>query len=312
MPIEIAKLNYVYKPDTPLASQALFDIDLQIADGELVGIIGRTGSGKSTLIQHLNGLLAPTSGTIIVDEIVVQGTMAGKVNREVRSKFQILRERVGIVFQYPEHQLFEETVYDDIAYGPRNLGLMATETKERVLQAMDMVGLDVEKVAQRSPLHLSGGQKRRVALAGVLAMRPRKLILDEPTAGLDPRGREQLLQLIRRLHREWNLTVVMVSHHMDEVARLANRLVLLDRGKVALQGRPEEVFAQKEKITLLGMDIPFSVKLMHQLQEAGWPVNLGIFENEAIVEEILRVLPAGKDNEWSRNSRNGPEGQASC
>ncbi|MBC9785285.1 energy-coupling factor transporter ATPase [Heliobacterium chlorum] len=312
MPIEIAKLNYVYKRDTPLASQALFNMDLQIADGELVGIIGRTGSGKSTLIQHLNGLLAPTSGTVIVDEIVVQGTSAGKANRDVRSKFQILRERVGIVFQYPEHQLFEETVYDDIAYGPRNLGLTATETKERVLQAMDMVGIDAEKIAQRSPLHLSGGQKRRVALAGVLAMRPRKLILDEPTAGLDPRGREQLLKLLQRLHREWNLTIVMVSHHMDEVARMASRLVLLDRGKVALQGRPEEVFVQTEKIAQLGMDIPFCVKLMHRLKELGWPVNSGIFENEAVVEEILRVVQASKDNEWVRHSRNGPEGRASC
>lgn len=284
MPIEIRELNHIYKPGTPMANQAIFDIDLDISDGEIVGVIGRTGSGKSTLIQHMNGLLKPTSGVVVVDDITI-GKSSGK-----KTSYRELRQRVGVVFQYPEHQLFEETVYEDIAFGPHNLGLSSDVVDRRVRQAMEMVGLSFEQVAKRSPLQLSGGQMRRVALAGVLAMHPQKIVLDEPTAGLDPKGRESVLQLISELHRRWKLTVILVTHQMEEVARIANKLIVMDRGKVALQGTPTEVFALSEMIVQLGLELPAISRLLHQLHIKGWPVRTGIFDTQEAVNEIFNVL----------------------
>ncbi|MZP30285.1 energy-coupling factor transporter ATPase [Heliobacterium undosum] len=309
MPIAIRQLSHVYKAGTPLAVRALFDVDLSVRDGELVGIVGRTGSGKSTLIQHLNGLLLPTSGAVVVDEITVsgsddkgshprgphaKGTPPKGTNATNKDAFRRLRQRVGIVFQYPEHQLFDETVYDDIAFGPRNLRLDEEEVERRVREAMDLVGLDVEAMAKRSPLQLSGGQKRRVALAGVLAMGPQKLILDEPTAGLDPQGRRRLLALIDDLHRRQGMTILMVSHHMEEVAQLADRLAIMDQGRLVLQGSPVEVFAAADRIADLGLELPFAARLLHRLRQEGVPVHKQAVDMEGAAEEILRALGVGQ------------------
>ncbi|MBM7865859.1 energy-coupling factor transporter ATPase [Heliobacterium gestii] len=293
MPIEIRHISHVYKAGTPLAVRALCDVDLSVRDGELVGIVGRTGSGKSTLIQHFNGLLLPTSGTVVVDEITVggnEGKGASGKGFAGKSALRQLRQRVGIVFQYPEHQLFDETVYDDIAFGPRNLGLDGAEVERRVQEAMALVGLDAEAVAKRSPLQLSGGQKRRVALAGVLAMGPQKLILDEPTAGLDPQGRRKLLALIDDLHHHRGMTVIMVSHHMEEVAQLADRLLIMDQGQVVLQGTPKEVFAAADRIADLGLELPFAARLLHRLRREGLALSTGVIDMEGAAGEILRVL----------------------
>ncbi|ABZ83987.1 cobalt import ATP-binding protein cbio 1 [Heliomicrobium modesticaldum Ice1] len=300
MPIAIRQLSHVYKAATPLAVRALFDVDLSVRDGELVGIVGRTGSGKSTLIQHLNGLLIPTSGAVVVDEITISGSddkgsqpggsHAKGTNPTNKDAFRRLRQRVGIVFQYPEHQLFDETVYDDIAFGPRNLRLNEEEVDRRVRKAMGLVGLDVEAMAKRSPLQLSGGQKRRVALAGVLAMGPQKLILDEPTAGLDPQGRRRLLALIDDLHRRQGMTIVMVSHHMEEVAQLADRLAIMDQGRLVLEGSPVEVFAAADRIADLGLELPFAARLLHRLRQEGLPVDKQAVDMEGAAEEILRAL----------------------
>ncbi|MCX7615759.1 MAG: energy-coupling factor transporter ATPase, partial [Clostridiales bacterium] len=223
MPIKIENLTYVYMPNTPFEKKALDDINLEIEDGEFIGLIGHTGSGKSTLIQQLNGLLKPTSGKVYIDDISITDKGISLKN---------VRQKVGIVFQYPEHQLFEETIYKDIAFGPTNLGLSHEEIEKRVKRAMDFVGLDFETYKDRSPFELSGGQKRRVAIAGVLAMEPKVLILDEPTAGLDPKGRDEVLKQIKRMHKEYKMTIIMVSHSMDEVAQLADRLIVLDKGKI--------------------------------------------------------------------------------
>ncbi len=260
MPVLIEGLTHVYLQGTPGETVALEGIDLEIKDGEFLGLIGPTGSGKSTLAQHLNALLLPTRGRVLVD---------GADTRQ-RDKQEEIRRKVGLVFQYPEHQLFEETVFDDVAFGPRNLGLPPREVERRVAEALRLVGLGQE-VARRSPFELSGGRMRRAAIAGVLAMEPRVLVLDEPAAGLDPRGREEIFRYISRLHREQGLTVVLVSHQMAEVARLANRLVVLHRGKITLSGPPREVFQQTGLLRGLGLDAPPVVELMQLLAERGYP-----------------------------------------
>ena len=234
MPIVIEHLNYVYMSGGPYETHALDDVSLTIEDGEFVGLIGHTGSGKSTLVQHLNGLLLPTSGTITVDGLNIADKATDR---------RAIRRKVGLVFQYPENQLFEETVEKDIAFGPRNLGLDEAEIDRRVRDAMRKVALDYDALHERSVFELSGGQMRRVAIAGVLAMEPRTLVLDEPCAGLDPRGREEILGLIRDLHREAGTTIVMVSHSMDDVAALAERVIVMNRGEVAMDGAPRDVFA---------------------------------------------------------------------
>jgi energy-coupling factor transport system ATP-binding protein len=258
VPIVLEQLSHHYR-SCPRVSVALEDISLTIHDGELLALIGHTGSGKSTLAQHLNGLLEPTSGRVLVD---------GEDINQKGARRRALRFRVGLVFQYPEHQLFEETVFKDIAFGPKNMGLTGQQVDQRVREAMARVGLDFEEMKDRSPFELSGGQMRRVALAGVLAMQPRVLVLDEPTAGLDPRARDFLLGDIKRLNQE-GTTVVMISHAMDDVARLATRVAVLEKGRLVMQGSTLEVFSQQERLAAMGLDIPDGFKLARRLRQAG-------------------------------------------
>jgi len=280
MSIEIRGLTHTYNPGTPLARTAIKNINLTIEDGETLAIIGHTGSGKSTLVQHLNGLLKPTSGTIKVDGVDI--TQKGVDLRSIRWK-------VGLVFQYPEHQLFEETVWDDVAFGPRNMGLSDEEVRSRVERALAAVDIDTA-LAERSPFELSGGEKRRVAIAGVLAMEPSVLVLDEPTAGLDPRGRQDMLRQIQRLQAERDLTVVFVSHNMAEVATLADRLVVMERGEIVMEGPPKTIFAQGDKLGAIGLGVPEMTALMAKLREKGWDVPDSVLTVEEAEEAIMAVL----------------------
>lgn len=257
MSIQLERLSHTYQAGSPFQATALHDIDLTIRDGELLALIGHTGSGKSTLAQHLNGLLKPTSGRVLLD-----GTDINDKDSDKRA----LRFQVGLVFQYPEHQLFEETVQKDIAFGPRNMGLSQEQSEERVRWAMELVGLPFDEIAEKSPFELSGGQMRRVALAGVLAMKPRILVLDEPTAGLDPRARDFLLKDIQRLH-EGGTTVVMISHSMDDVAALATRVAVLEKGRLVMEGSPQEIFSKVERLTSMGLDVPQASRLRHLLAQ---------------------------------------------
>ena len=277
MPIVIEHLNYVYMSGGPYETHALDDVSLTIEDGEFVGLIGHTGSGKSTLVQHLNGLLLPSSGTITVDGLNIADKATDR---------RAIRRKVGLVFQYPENQLFEETVEKDIAFGPRNLGLDEAEIDRRVRDAMRKVALDYDALHERSVFELSGGQMRRVAIAGVLAMEPRTLVLDEPCAGLDPRGREEILGLIRDLHRDTGATIVMVSHSMDDVASLAERVIVMNHGKVAMDGAPRDVFSRGAQLRAIGLDVPQAVQLADRLRERGFDVPQGVYR----VEEIKAVI----------------------
>lgn len=285
MPITINDLKYTYGIGTPMQSQALNGVDLTIEDGEFIGIIGHTGSGKSTLVQHLNALLYPTAGSITVDGIAIK---KGQPLKEIRQK-------VGLVFQYPEHQLFEETIYLDIAFGPKNLGLSSEEIDERVRFAMDMVNLDYDTYKDHSPFDLSGGQMRRVAIAGVLAMKPKVLVLDEPTAGLDPRSRDEILDEIKKLHEIQGITIVLVSHSMEDVAKLASRLIVMAKGKIALQGTPHEVFLHQEELTELGLGVPLVTTFMHELKKRLPAVNENQITTEEACSEILRVFGRDKN-----------------
>ena len=284
MSIVIEHLNYVYMAGGPYESKALDDVNLTIGDGEFVGLIGHTGSGKSTLVQHLNGLLMPTSGRILVDGL----DLADKATDR-----RAVRQRVGLVFQYPENQLFEETVEKDIAFGPKNLGLDENEIARRVKDAMRRVALDYDKLHDRSVFELSGGQMRRVAIAGVLAMEPQVLVLDEPCAGLDPRGREEILGLIKKLHDEAGTTIVMVSHSMDDVASLAERVIVMNHGEVVMDGAPRDVFSCGEELRGMGLDVPQAVQLAAKLRERGFDIPEGIYRVEEIREAILAI--AGKE-----------------
>lgn len=248
MPIELLQVEYTYGPGTPFEKQALRDINVTIEDGQFLGIIGHTGSGKSTFVQLLNGLLHPTSG-----QVAINGVDIAKKGAEAKA----MRRKVGMVFQYPEHQLFEETIAKDIAFGPKNLGLNPEEIDRRVRLAMDFVGLDYDTYADRSPFHLSGGQMRRVAIAGVIALRPDYLILDEPSAGLDPSGRDEIFGQIKRLHEEEGITVIIVSHNMDDISRLADRLLVFNQGRVLLDGQPMDIFINhREELQEAGVDLP--------------------------------------------------------
>ena len=259
MPIKLEGLSHTYQGGSPFQSTALHDVNLVIEDHDLLALIGHTGSGKSTLAQHLNGLLQPTSGRVLLD---------GQDINEKSSDKRALRFAVGLVFQYPEHQLFEETVKKDIGFGPRNMGLGEAEVDARVREAMDKIGLPYDEIAEKSPFELSGGQMRRVALAGVLAMRPRILVLDEPTAGLDPRARDFLLNDVRRLHAE-GTSVVMISHSMDDVARLATRVAVLEKGRLVMEGSPGEIFARVDRLSAMGLDVPQASRLRYLLAESG-------------------------------------------
>ena len=274
--IEIRNLTHTYMPDSPFQATAIHDVSLTIADGEFIGLIGHTGSGKSTLIQHINALLKPTSGQVLVD---------GEDIHAAGSDRRALRRKIGLVFQYPEHQLFEETVEKDIGFGPKNLGLSEAECKERVREACSRVGVDFERLAERSPFELSGGQMRRVAIAGVLAMRPSVLMLDEPTAGLDPAGREEILALIGSLHRE-GVTVLMVSHSMDDVAQLADRIVVMHQGAIAMVGKPDEIFAHGKKLREIGLDVPDTVRLRLTLQEHGVDLPDSLYTLDAMTDAL--------------------------
>lgn len=279
MPIEIKHLDHIYMPGSPFETKALDDVTLTIGDGEFVGLIGHTGSGKSTLVQHLNGLMKPDHGSVIVDGMDVS---------DKSTDLREIRRRVGLVFQYPEHQLFEETVRKDVSFGPRNLGCSEQEIEERVVKACHQVGLSDEKL-DMSPFDLSGGNKRRVAIAGVLAMRPRVLVLDEPTAGLDPRGRNELLELIRGLHEEDGNTIVMVSHSMDDISALAQRIIVMNEGRVAMDGTPREVFAHPQELVDMHLGVPAAAQLAMELRKRGYNLPDNVYTLDEMRSLILAM-----------------------
>ena len=282
MSIIIKNLTYVYNEDMPFASKALDNINLEIKDKDFVGIIGHTGSGKSTLIQHLNGLLKPSSGEIYINDFNITNTGTNLTD---------IRKRVGVVFQYPEYQLFEETVEKDIAFGPLNLGLDENEVNSRVKASMQAVGLNYEEYKDKSPFELSGGQKRRVAIAGVIAMNPEVLILDEPTAGLDTGGRDEIFELIKTLHRENDMTIILSSHSMDDMAKLAKTIIVMNHGKVEFVGTPREIFnSQAMRLKEIGLDIPQTIELAIKLRENGFDIRNDILTIEEAKEEIIRVM----------------------
>lgn len=281
MSIKVENLTHIYMPKTPFEKVALDNVNIEIKDGEFVALIGHTGSGKSTFIQHLNGLLEATSGTIIVDGLDITKKQINLTD---------VRKKVGLVFQYPEYQIFEETIAKDIAFGPKNLGLTEDEIKTRVIESMNMVGLDYETYKDQSPFDLSGGQKRRVAIAGVIAMKPTTLILDEPTAGLDPKGRDDILEQISKLHKEYNMTIILVSHSMEDVAKIAERIVVMNHGKVELQGKPSEVFKEVDKLEKIGLGVPQVTYLVRELRKKGFKISDDVFTIEGAKKELLRIL----------------------
>ena len=285
MSIKLEHLNYVYSQKTAYEKKALNDISLEIPHGEFVGIIGHTGSGKSTLIQHLNGLLRATSGALYYngENIYGEGYSMGK-----------LRNEVGLVFQYPEHQLFEIDVLTDVCFGPKNQGLCQEECKERALEALHLVGLK-EKYYKSSPFELSGGQKRRVAIAGVLAMRPKVLVLDEPTAGLDPKGRDDILDQIAFLHKESDMTVILVSHSMEDIARYADRLIVMNKGTVMYYDEPKKVFEHYQELEQVGLAAPQVTYIMHDLIKSGIPVRTDVTTVSEAADEIVRMLHREKE-----------------
>lgn len=280
MSISIKNLNHIYDPDSPFSVAALENVDLTVEDGEFVSIIGHTGSGKSTLVQHLNGILKPTS----VDEMIIEG-----IDLTVKKPdYKTLRQRVGMVFQYPEYQLFEQTVRLDIGFGPKNMGLTEEEIEERVLESAQLVGLD-ETVLQMSPFEISGGQKRRAAIAGVLSMRPGVLVLDEPIAGLDPKGKAEILQVINNYHRKYNATIIMISHNMDDIVEVADRVVVMHKGKKTLDGTPNEVFKKQDVILQLGLELPIVSALIRKLNEHGKNIPLDICRINEFVNYVSGV-----------------------
>lgn len=281
MSIKIENLTHIYMKGSPFEKKALDNVNITINSGEFLALIGHTGSGKSTLIQHINGLLKPDSGSIIIDDIDIT---------EKKINLSFIRKKVGLVFQYPEYQLFEETIEKDIAFGPKNLGLSDDDINKRVKRAMNMVGLDYEKYKDKSPFELSGGQKRRVAIAGVVAMEPKILILDEPTAGLDPKGRDEILGKIKDLHLEYNMTIVLVSHSMEDVAKLADRILVMNKGKCILDGKPSEVFKEIDTLESVGLAVPQVTYLVKRLKSKGFDISDSIFTVEQAKKEILRIL----------------------
>ncbi|WP_019124825.1 energy-coupling factor transporter ATPase [Peptoniphilus grossensis] len=279
--IEIKNLTHIYSEGLPFEKKAIDDINLKIEENEFIGLIGHTGSGKSTFIQHLNGLLKPSSGEIIVDGMKVDKSS---------SNLTELRKKIGLVFQYPEYQLFEETIERDIAFGPGNLDLSEEEVLRRVKSSMDSVGLDYETYKDKSPFELSGGLKRRVAIAGVLAMEPKVLILDEPTAGLDPRGRDEILSEIKSIHEKRKITVILVSHSMEDVAKIAERIIVMDKGKVFLDSNPREIFRNEDKLLSVGLGIPQITSLMRTLKKKGLDINEDSITVEEAKESLIKYL----------------------
>lgn len=287
MSIKLEHVTHTYGLGSPFEKTALHDVSLEIKSGEFVGIIGHTGSGKSTLVQLLNGLLQPTQGTVTVD-----GTDISQKTKEAMQ----MRHKVGMVFQYPEYQLFEETIARDIAFGPRNFGLNDDEIEERVREAMEFVGLDYQTYADRSPFRLSGGQMRRVAIAGVIAIHPQYLILDEPSAGLDPAGRREIFAEIQRWHREKNITVILVSHNMDDISRMASRLIVLSQGKICIDGEPLSVFAtEQETLHRAGVSVPPVTEVMQYLKQRGLPLEARVHTVKEAADSIFQCI-RGKDH----------------
>ena len=285
--IETKNLTYTYGAGTPFSKTAIEDVNIAIKKGEFIGLIGHTGSGKSTLIQQLNGLLRPTSGTVLLN---------GKDIWEKKKEIRKVRFQVGMVFQYPEYQLFEDTVIKDIGFGPRNMGLSQDEVNQRVMQAVDFVGLD-HALLEKSPFDLSGGEKRRAAIAGVIAMDPDVLVLDEPTAGLDPQGRDHLLSQIKAYHKQRQNTVILVSHSMEDIARVADRVLVMNESKVFLFDETAKVFSHAKELEQIGLRVPQVTKIMMKLHENGYPVDPAVFTLEQAVKEILPLVQRGAATE---------------
>ena len=303
--IRVDHLRHVYSAGTPFEKVAIDDIDLDIPAGQFVGIIGHTGSGKSTFIQHLNGLLAPTSGTVFFD---------GQDIHRSKEATRDVRFQVGLVFQYPEHQLFEETVYRDIAFGPKNMGLDEAEVDKRVHEAAEFVGLD-EALLERSPFELSGGQKRRVAVAGVMAMKPRILVLDEPAAGLDPEGRDEILSEVKDYHKKTGTTVLLVSHSMEDIAKYADKVLVMSRKKIAMYDTVEKVFARAPELLELGLSVPQVTKIFLKLREMGVDVPADVYTIPYAVKTILAAKArrdAGETLVLPRNENTQEGGAAGC
>lgn len=284
MSITINHVTHIYNPGTAMAKTALDDVSMEFHDGEFIGLIGHTGSGKSTLIQHLNALLKPTSGEILLN---------GENIHQDKKRLKEIRQRVGLVFQYPEHQLFEMTVYQDVAYGPTNLDLSEEEIDRRVREALEVVGMG-EETYEKSPFELSGGQKRRVAIAGILAMQPEVLVLDEPTAGLDPKGRDEILDAVQEMHRRLGLLVVLVSHSMEDVARLADRIFVMHQGKVAFSGTPKEVFSHAKELEQIGLAAPQVSYILEGLRQKGFSLPKDIYTIEEAAKAISDCLQGTK------------------
>ncbi len=290
MPIRIEEVTYQYQMNTPFERTALRDVNVTIPSGALVAFLGHTGSGKSTLVQHMNGLLRPTDGRVVVDDIIVTPI---RTRRDKKQNLLPLRRRVGLVFQYPEHQLFEETVERDVMFGPRNFGATDAEAKERAHEALRLVGLD-ETLWDRSPFDLSGGQMRRVAIAGVLASRPDVLIVDEPTAGLDPIGRRDMLALFKRLREELNLTLILVSHDMDDVLAYAERVIVMERGQVAFDGDPFELFQDEVLVRRLQLDIPHVLRFARDMAPVLGETSIPLVRNESeLADWVAERLKGG-------------------
>ncbi|PTW00509.1 energy-coupling factor transport system ATP-binding protein [Halanaerobium saccharolyticum] len=279
MLIELNNVSHIYQDENNV--KALKDINLEISKGEFIGIVGHTGSGKSTLVQLFNGLIIPSSGTVKVN---------GKNITNEKSNLKETRRHVALVFQYPEHQLFEETVFQDIAFGPKNLGLKKGEIEKRVKEVMDLVGLGYEEFKDRSPFNLSGGQQRKVAIAGVLALKPDVLVLDEPSAGLDPQGRKQLAELLKYLYQELEMTVILISHRMEEIAELASRVIVMHQGEIVIDDTPVKVFSQEQELHKLSLDLPQITEILHRLEEKGLKVNTNLFSISEASAEIIKAL----------------------
>ena len=280
MSISLEKVSYIYEDNSDIKKPALIDIDLEIGEGEFIGIIGHTGSGKSTLIQHLNGLMEPTKG-----RVYFEGKNIHDDNYDIKS----LRGKVGLCFQYPEHQLFETTILEDVCFGPMNFGASKEEAVKAAKEALKDVGIS-EELFGKSPFELSGGQKRRVAIAGILAMKPEYFILDEPTAGLDPEGRVQLLELLKRLNQEQGITIILVSHSMEDIASYVDRMIVMNRGRLEFDGDKEEVFSHQEELEQMGLSVPFFRHLANDLKEKGFPVEGEILTLEDAKRAILKTL----------------------
>lgn len=286
MSVKVENLTHIYNEGLPHESVAVQDVSFSIEDGQIAGIIGHTGSGKSTLVQHLNGLIKPKTGSIyIYGENICDGKT---VMREIRKK-------VGLVFQYPEYQLFEETVFKDVAFGSKNIGLADEELEDRVREAIELVGLDYEQIKDKSPFDLSGGQKRRVAIAGVIAMKPKVLILDEPTAGLDPKAHRDVLDMIIRVHEHENNITIMVSHNMEDIASMCDKVIVMDRAHAVMEGTPEEVFARRTELRQMGLAAPPVTELIDMLNDRGFKLDGNILTRDRAVEEIYRAIRGNTD-----------------